>query len=135
MRAIPNPLIEQALTRYYAALNARDFKSWSALFAKDATIHEPVGTPYVQGEAQLREAWQVLTGPFEQLEVNADDIFYAGAGAAVHWSATAKSKGAEVEFEGITVFEIGDGESLVLTMSWWDPAEVLIRLADSIAEE
>lgn len=131
MQAIPNPTVEKNLGHYYEALNNRDYKAWSELFAANPTIHEPVGTAFIEGEENLREAWQVLTGPFDQLEVSPDDTFYGGSGAAVHWSAKGHAAtGGTVEYEGITVLELDEAGKIVLLMSWWDPADMLIRLAD-----
>ncbi|MBS0293047.1 MAG: nuclear transport factor 2 family protein [Proteobacteria bacterium] len=40
--------------RYIAALNAGDLEAITALYAMDATVEDPVGTPPHQGQAAIR---------------------------------------------------------------------------------
>ncbi|MFT4570013.1 MAG: ketosteroid isomerase-like protein [Hyphomicrobiaceae bacterium] len=136
MRAIPNPRVATVIRDYFAALSGRNFATWSILFADDCVVHEPAGTLAAEGRAQLEEVWQIFAGPFETLTIAEDDTFYGGSGAAVHWSATAVGNdGTEAEFEGITVFEIDDDSKITTLVSYWDPADVLIRLAGGLPEE
>lgn len=52
----PTPTSEQmraALQRYVDAINARDTDAVVALYAQDATIEDPVGTPPIQGREAI----------------------------------------------------------------------------------
>jgi steroid delta-isomerase len=136
MRGLPNPRLETLIGDYFEALSARNFGAWSALFDEACVVHEPAGTLEVEGRERLDEVWQVFAGPFAKLAIAADDTFYGGAGAAVHWSATAQAEdGGEAEFEGITIFELNDEGKLATLVSYWDPADVLIRLAGGLPDE
>lgn len=136
MRAIPNPRIQTVIRDYFTALSSRNFAAWASLFAEDCVVHEPVGTLSAEGSEQLEEVWQVFTLPFATLTISEDDVFYGGAGAAVHWSATAgTADGEEAEFDGISVFELNEEGKLTTLMGYWDPADVLIRLAGGLPDD
>ncbi len=127
---MPDLRVDEAINAYYRAVSTRSFEAWLALFNPEAVCHDPVGSPPAEGKEALQEVWQVLTGPFETVSIAPDDVFFAGGGAAVKWSAEGSGVNQRsVEFEGITIFDF-DEDALILTaMSYWDPADVMIRLA------
>lgn len=130
-----DPRVEAAVHNYFHTLSTRDKNAWIALFDSSAVLHEPVGATPGEGREGLEQVWQVFTGPFATLTLRSDEVFYSGSGAAARWSGVATSEsGEQADFSGITVFEIdGDGR-IQTTMSYWDPAEVLIRLAGGLAD-
>jgi ketosteroid isomerase-like protein len=135
MQAWIDPKVEAAVQAYFRHVSSRDKSSWVALFAKNAIVHEPVGTTPAEGREGLDEVWQVFTGPFDTFAIRSDEIFYAGSGAAARWSAFATSPdGHRMDFGGITVFEIDDEGRIQAAMAYWDPAAVLIGLSGGIDE-
>ncbi len=132
MQGLPDGRLVAAISDYYEAVSLKDLTRWLSLFAKEAEVHDPVGAPAASGRKELEEIWRVMASPFEKLSIQPDDIFYAGSGAAVKWSAegTGVNHGT-VEFEGISVFEMAEDGKIQTVMSYWDPAEMMIRLADS----
>ncbi len=134
MDNLADPRFEQTVTAYYDALSAGDQQAWLALFAADATSHDPVGTPPAVGSKELPEIWNVKTAPFEKLTASVESAFFADTGAAVKWKAVATSAGGGgVTFEGISVFEFTEEGHIQTVMAYWDPAAMLIALADSEA--
>ena len=132
MDNLTDPRFEKTLASYFATVSASDKESWVALFADDATSHNPVGAIPAVGSEGLAEIWQVLTGPFEKLAMEVDSVFHSDTGAATKWSAKGESAGGgKVSFEGITVFEFTEGALIQTVMTYWDPAEMLIELANS----
>ena len=131
MDSLADPRHNDTIERYFEAVTKRNRAAWLALFDDDAVGHDPVGTDPAEGRDAIAEMWQVLSAPFESLEIRPDDVFHAGSGAAVKWSADGTAAGgASAEFEGITVFEFAADGRIQTLMAYWDPAEVLIRLAD-----
>lgn len=131
MSELHDPQVETSVNDYFRTVSARDKNAWLALFASGAVVHEPVGTTPAEGPEGLEEVWQVFTGPFASLAIASDDVFYAGSGAAAVWSAKASAAdGRTATFRGVTVFETDADGRIQTVMSYWDPAEVLIRLAD-----
>jgi len=137
MRALTDPQVEHAIAAYFAAITARDRQRWLDLFCDDAVVHEPVGALPLEGKASLDEAWKIFSAPFEQLSIEASEIFTAGSGAAVKWigEATGRGLAKRVTFSGISVFEIDDTGKIQAVMSYWDPAETLIRLAGNSEDD
>jgi len=136
MQAWNDPLVEAAIGAYFRHVSARDKSAWFALFDKNAVVHEPVGTTPGEGIEGLEEVWQVFTGPFATFTIRSDEIFYAGSGAAVRWSAIATSSdGRRVDIAGITVFEVDREGRIQTAMSYWDPAAVLIQLAGGLDDD
>ncbi len=121
---------EALVALYFAKIRARDRAGWEAMFAKNATIHDPVGAPPAEGEEGRKEVWNVLTAPFESLDIRPRRTFCGGAGAAVHWRAKATGKnGGKATFEGITVFEFDAEGKIETLMSYWDPGGAMLALA------
>lgn len=130
MESVADPRVENLVTAYFRHITSRDKTRWLELFDSKAVLHEPVGTTPAECSEGHEQVWHLFTSPFAKLSMRADEIFYAGAGAAVRWSALATSEaGATVEFAGISVFEMQSEGRIQTVMSYWDPAEVLIRLA------
>ena len=130
MQELNDPRVESAVGGYFRTLSARQKKDWIALFDINSVVHEPVGTTPAEGREGLEQVWQIFTGPFATLTFESNEVFYAGSGAAARWTAKATSaEGRAVEFHGITVFEIDADGRIQTTMSYWDPAAVLIQLA------
>jgi ketosteroid isomerase-like protein len=128
--------VQSAIAEYFRALSARDKTAWFSVIDATAVIHEPVGTSPAEGREGLEQVWQMFTGPFTTLALHPDEIYYAGSGAAVRWSASASSGDQRtVDFRGISVFEIDVDGKIQTVMSYWDPAEVLIRLAGGDDDE
>ncbi|HYB99989.1 MAG TPA: nuclear transport factor 2 family protein [Candidatus Limnocylindrales bacterium] len=140
MQALNDSRVEAALLAYFDALTRRDKQAWLALLARNAILHEPVGALPAEHDEGREQVWQMLTGPFASLSVQAEQTFYGGSGAAVKWRArgqAAATSGAasttprrSITFEGISIFELDAEGKIQTVMSYWDPAEMLIRLAD-----
>jgi len=131
VEGLPDPRIAAAVGAYFDLLNAGQEAAWLALFADDAVVHDPVGSLPAEGRAAMPEVWRMLHVAFERVTLEAVHTFYGGNGAAVKWSGRGRSpQGREVEFEGISVFEISEGGKVQTLMTYWDPARMMIELAD-----
>ncbi len=134
MKAIKDKTVAGAVAGYFDALRRRDETAWLALFADDAVQHDPVGAPEAEDQESRKHVWNILTAPFQSLDIQERRVFHAGSGAAVLWSAEALGvSGGAAQFEGITVFEIGSDGRIQALMSYWDPAQVLLELAGETA--
>lgn len=130
MRAVPDPEHVAAIHNYFDAIRGRDEDRWLALFCPDAVCHDPVGSVPAEGREGLRQIWKVVTAPFKALSIVESDVFYAGSGAAIRWSARGTGMNdATVDFAGITIFEFAPDGRIQTAMSYWDPAAMLIELA------
>jgi len=133
MQALNDPRVVTAVADYFRTVSARDKNAWIALFDKSAVLHEPVGATPAEGREGLEQVWQVFTGPFTQLTLRVDEVFYSGSGAAARWTGQASANnGRHTDFAGISVFEVDREGRIQTVMSYWDPAAVLISLAGDL---
>ena len=131
MDTLLDPRFEQSLDNYYAAIATRRFDQWLATLSASVVVHEPAGSPPEEGHAGASEAWKVLTAPFRSLSFERLKSFASGSGIAVLWRCHAVGvNGCAAEVEGITVFEFDDEGLIETVVSYWDPAELLIELAE-----
>ena len=82
-------LMRKALETYVTALNAKDVPAIMALYADDATVEDPAGTPVKKGKAAIEAFYQQIaarpgTGPgLQLLSVNASQTDSAALIAGV----------------------------------------------------
>ena len=136
MQALNDVRVETAIHSYFDALSRRDKLTWLSLLARNAILHEPVGAMPAEREDGRERVWHMLTAPFSSLHMEVEKSFYGGTGAAVKWrargsAASSTSNAIVIAFEGISVFELDAEGKIQTVMSYWDPAEMLIRLADA----
>ena len=129
---LADPTFEEAIERYYTAVATQRLPDWLEVLSDDVVIHEPAGALPSEGRDGAAEAWKVLTAAFRSLTFERMRTFFSGAGAAVYWRCFAVGvNGGSATTEGITIFEF-DGESRVqAVVSYWDPAALLIELAEA----
>jgi ketosteroid isomerase-like protein len=126
-----DPALEEAIDSYYAAIAAQRLPDWLALLSPTVMIHEPAGVPPAEGHDGAAEAWKVLTAPFRSLDFERVRTFFSGSGVAVFWRSQARGvNGGSAAAEGITIFEFDDEARIETVVSYWDPAALLIALAE-----
>ena len=129
--ALLDPHLDALIDSYYAAIESQRFPDWLATLSANVVVHEPAGSLPAEGHAGAGEAWKVLTAPFRALSFERSKSFSSGSGIAVLWSCRARGvNGASAAAEGITVFEFDDEGLIETVVSYWDPAALLIELAE-----
>ncbi len=128
---LPDPAFDETNDPYYAANAAQRLSDWLETLSADVIVHEPAGSPPAEGREGAGEAWKVLTAPFRSLAFERVRTFFSGSGAAVYWRCRAVGvNGGSATGEGITIFEFDDESRVQAVVSYWDPAALLIELAD-----
>lgn len=131
MQTFLDPALEEAIDSYYAAIAAQRLADWLALLSPTVMIHEPAGAPPAEGLEGAEEAWKVLTAPFRSLTFERVRTYFSGSGVAVLWNCQARGvNGGSAASEGITIFEFDDEARIETVVSYWDPAGLLIALAE-----
>ena len=121
-------IINDVVTRYFAAIRALDLEAWIATFAVDAINYEPGGPP-LEGRESLRMFFNGVAGGFETIEMTPDNLFIVGNEVAVKWSARGVGKnGRNVTFEGIDVFTINKAGMIQMLKAYWDPEAMMAEL-------
>jgi steroid delta-isomerase len=121
--------IANIIASYFANFAAMNPEGWVENFAPDAISYDPVGEPPTKIHEGFRDFIGLLQATYNKLEPTTEHIFIAGNEAAVKWTMSGVSKtGKNVQFEGITVFEINDAGKIQTTRAYWNPATMVSQL-------
>ena len=71
----------QLVRTYIRNFNARDFDALMAIYAEDATLEDPVGTPLVHGKTAIRAFYEQAAAHYSFLQLTGDFRFATDAGA------------------------------------------------------
>lgn len=113
---------------YFDNMAAMNAKGWLDIFAEDAVIHDPVGSPPKFVHKDANHFFKILSNFFEAIKLSKDYIFFVKNGAAVKWTMQIVTKDdRHVTAEGISVFEMNDGK-IQKVSSYWDEAAMMAKL-------
>jgi steroid delta-isomerase len=123
--------VRRAVERYYAAVSARDIDAVVAMFAPDAVMRDPVGTPPATDAAARRQRYDGIALAFEAFAITPDRIVVTGDEAAAGWAAAGKARtGRAVTFDGISTF-VFDADGRISAMSaYWDVSAIITAMAN-----
>ena len=109
--------VRNAVTAYYAAVTRGDIEAVSAMFAPDAVMRDPVGTPAATDPAARAQRYGVIAAIFAEFVISDEHVIVCGDEAAAKWIARATTQtGRDVSFEGISIF-VFDTERKITSMS------------------
>lgn len=121
--------IQETVAAYFAATRAMDKEAWIGAFAEDGVSHDPVGAPPLDSAEKLGAFFDGITGAFERVGIQENQVFVSGNGAAVKWTGYGTGKnGREVTFEGIDVFEMNEEGKVKALWAYWNPAAMMADL-------
>ena len=121
--------VEEAVSRYFAAIAARDAAAWAANFAPDGQSEDPVGGEPVRGRDALRAFQQGIFDSFPVMVLTPVEHYYGGAQAAVKWTCHVESGTAAADFSGINTYEVDESGAITRHKAFWDLAAVQRDLA------
>ena len=112
-----------AVNAYVTAFAARDADAAAALFAQEATVEDPVGSPIKQGYKAIRAfyAQSMLTGANLILE---GPVRIAGDVAAFPFSANLTLNGSKQRIDVIDTFRFDAAGKIVEMRAFWGPTNV-----------
>ena len=114
--------MKQALEAYVAGLNARDAEAVLALFAPDAVIEDPVGSPPKSGEAlQAFFRGAVLVEP--HLEIVAPIRASHGRSAAMAFTVETRRKNGRFKTNSIDVVHFDERGRITRIEGYWGPGD------------
>jgi ketosteroid isomerase-like protein len=127
----PTEEIESLLTIYFDNMAAMNAKGWLEIFAEDAVIHDPVGSPPRFVHKNSEQFFKILSNFFKKIELSKDNIFFVKNGAAVKWTMHVATKtDRHVTAEGISIFEMNGVGKIQKVSSYWDEAAMMAKLKD-----
>lgn len=93
------------------------------LFADDATIEDPIGTPIRRGKAEIREFYTFSTSTGARLELLGDPRC-AGDSVAFAFAVKLEHEGQRSVIEVIDTFRYDDAGKVVEMRAFWGPGNV-----------
>jgi len=121
---MPDPTaMEAAVHEYVAAFAAGSADRVAALYAADATVEDPIGSPMHQGREAIRAfyAESMKTGAKLKLE---GPIRVAGDYAAFPFSVNLHWVGSDKRIDVIDTFRFNENNEVVEMRAFWGPANL-----------
>ncbi|MDE2435619.1 MAG: nuclear transport factor 2 family protein [Sphingomonadales bacterium] len=121
---MPDPVrMEAAVHEYVAAFEAGDAARVAALYADDATVEDPVGTPLKQGKAAILDfyAGSMATGAKLKLEGPVrivEDYAVFPFSVNLHW------EGSDKRIDVIDIFRFDEANLVVAMRAFWGPSNM-----------
>ena len=108
--------IAAVLQQYVEAISGDDVEAVVALFAEDAVVEDPVGSPPQEGKSALRDFYQIAVDSVERMELEGNVRVRDSFGAA---AMRAKIKGVDLAMETLDVMEFNEQGLIVRMTAYW----------------
>ncbi|MGK7879906.1 MAG: nuclear transport factor 2 family protein [Crocosphaera sp.] len=133
-----NQEIEQLIANYYAALRSLSATQWANVFAENATIEDPIGTPPITGGKEVFSQFytNAINKNFKVIDIKEDNIFIKGNQAAVTWNFQGIThQDVNISFEGMTLFEFLDSGLISSFKVYWNALPIMPLFSSSNSGE
>jgi steroid Delta-isomerase len=118
--------IEQTIERYQAAFSAGDRAGWLGLFADDATLEDPVGTPVRQGREAIGEFFDQMQSMVDRIEMEGCVTQVCGHEAAFHVTIRAITDQTTLRMDAIDVMTFDDDARITSMRAFFDPTKARV---------
>ena len=117
--------IRTTVDAYCAAFSNGDRDAYVALFAPDAWIEDPVGTPRHEGHEAIGGFFEQMSAMADSVELRRTGPVRIAAGEAA-WPLQARPSigGATMSVDIIDVMSFDDTGKITTMRAFWDPAEM-----------
>jgi steroid delta-isomerase len=117
--------IRHAIDAYCAAFSSGDRDAYVSLFASDAWIEDPVGTPRHAGHDGIGGFFDQMAGMADSIELRRTGPVRIAAGEAA-WPLQARPNmgGSTMMVDIIDVMTFDDTGKITTMRAFWDPAEM-----------
>lgn len=121
---MPDPVkMESAVHAYVAAFEAGSADQVAALYAQDATVEDPIGSPIHKGREAIRAfyAESMKTGAKLKLE---GPVRVAGDYAVFPFSVNLNYDGGHKRIDVIDTFRFNDANEVIEMRAFWGPTNM-----------
>jgi predicted ester cyclase len=108
--------VKTTVASYVNAFAGRDPVALMPLFADEAVLTAPVGTPPIVGKTSLATWFENLLSSFEAIDFTVEDMFVAGNEAALVFSLVMRQETQVRTLRGVDVFAI-DGQGKIVSLA------------------
>lgn len=117
--------IRATIAQYQERFSEADREGWLELFAPDATMEDPVGSPVKHGLEEIGAFFDQSHGMADTLRLQATGpVRVAGDEAAFPMQARPRMGGEEFVVDIIDVMRFDDEARITSMRAFWDPAEM-----------
>ena len=112
-----------AVHAYVDGFARGDAQAIAEIFADNATVEDPVGTPIKAGKAEIVEFYRFSTSTGARLELLGDPRC-AGDSVAFPFGVKLEHEGAHMVIEVIDIFRFDDAGKVIEMRAFWGPGNV-----------
>ena len=108
----------RTVEQYMSALSKQDLDGIVALYAEDATLEDPIGTPIIEGKAAIRDFYSKATC----IKLSASllgDLRIAGGFVAFAFAITLPSDAGQMRIEVIDTFKFNEQGLITEMKAYW----------------
>lgn len=116
--------MKQAMQAYIDLYNKDDLEGVVGLYAEDATVEDPVGTPVKSGKAAIRAFYQYAMTTGARLALAAPIRGSHGNSAAMAFDVKLKYEGAQMVIRVIDVMTFDDQGKFKSMRAYWGPSDM-----------
>lgn len=118
--------IKTLVQQYFQATQSNNAATWSACFADDATVDDPVGSQAIKGTDAILERGKEFMANFETVGLYPEFVSVDNLRAAAKWTGKGTTKdGQSVKFEGINFFEFNEMGNIANLVGFWNPDDMV----------
>jgi nuclear transport factor 2 (NTF2) superfamily protein len=117
--------LEQWLSRYGQAWEARDPDAAALLFTEDARYQETPFSEPARGQDGVRAYWAAATANQRAVLFSSRVLALTGPEAVVRWQAEFErvSTGVRIKLDGVFLLEFDEGQGCRNLLEWWHRLE------------
>lgn len=117
--------MKQAMQAYIDRYNADDLEGVVGLYAEDATVEDPVGTPVKAGKAAIRDFYQYAMTTGARLSLAAPIRGSHGKSAAMAFDVKLTYQGASMVIRVIDVMTFDEQGKFTSMRAYWGPSDMV----------
>ncbi|MFI6046584.1 nuclear transport factor 2 family protein [Nocardia sp. NPDC051321] len=119
--------IRDAVEQYVKLVGAGPTEAIVELYASDASVEDPVGTPVRHGHAAIREFYDVIGALDRDTELQADTVRVAGNEVAFQFTIVTRVAGQRFTLSPIDVMEFDDAGKITRMRAYWSQEDMAIE--------
>lgn len=117
--------MKQAMQAYLDRYNQDDLEGVVGLYADDATVEDPVGTPVKSGKAAIREFYKFAMTTGARLSAAAPIRASHGNSAAMAFDVKLNYQGSRMTIRVIDVMTFDDAGKFSSMRAYWGPSDMI----------
>ncbi|ONM46530.1 nuclear transport factor 2 family protein [Nocardia donostiensis] len=121
--------IRDVVEQYVKLVGSGPTEAIVDLYAPDATVEDPIGTPPKQGRDAIREFYTVLANLERETSIHPDTIRITGNHAAFMFTLVTKAAEQRITLHPIDVMEFDDEGRIVHMRAYWGPDDLNVEPA------